>query len=214
LIFVELAPYFPGFIAAYLILLVGSLSPGPSVALLIGIATSQGRPPALVATLGIALGSMTLNILTILGVGLVLSQAAWAMTALRVIGVAYLLYLAYGAFRKVLTRPPDLKVAASENQTWLNHLLTGYLLQITNPKAVAFWLAISSVGAVEGAPVDVIALFLVGGFLISFICHGAWAVALSVTPVRRVYVAGRRGIEAVLGGFFVFAAFKIATSES
>ena len=179
----ELAPYFPGFIAAYLILLVGSLSPGPSVALLIGIATSQGRPPALMATLGIAIGSMTLNISTILGVGLILSQAAWAMTVLRVIGSVYLLYLAYGAFRKVFTPSPDLFVATSDNKTWLNHLITGYLLQITNPKAVAFWLAISSVRAVEGATAGVIALFLAGGFLISFICHGIWAVALSVTSV-------------------------------
>ena len=214
MILAELVPYLPGFIAAYLILIMGSLSPGPSVALLIGVATSQGRPPALMATLGIALGSMTLNILTILGVGLILSQAAWAMTALKVIGVAYLLYLAYGAFSKVITRPAEFKVAATDNQTWLSHLVTGYLLQITNPKAVAFWLAISAVGAVEGAPAGVIVLFLVGGFLISFICHGAWAVALSVAKVRAIYVAGRRGIEAVLGGFFVFAAFKIATSES
>ena len=179
MILADLASYIPGFMAAYLILLVGSLSPGLSVALLIGVATSQGRPSALVATLGIALGSMTLNILTILGVGLILSQVAWAMTALKVIGVAYLLYLAYGAFSKVITRPPDLKVAVTDNQTWMSHLVTGYLLQITNPKAVAFWLAISSVGAVEGASTGVIALFLAGGFAISFICHGAWAVALS-----------------------------------
>ena len=68
-------------------------------------------------------------------------------------------------------------------------------------------------GAVEGAPAGVIALFLAGGFLISFICHGAWAVVLSVAKVREIYVAGRRGIEAILGGFFVIAAFKIATSE-
>ena len=69
----ELITFLPGFIAAYSILLVGALSPGPSVAMLIGIATSEGRAPALLAAPGIALGSVTINILTILGVGLVLS---------------------------------------------------------------------------------------------------------------------------------------------
>lgn len=210
----EISPYLSGFIAAYMILLVGSLSPGSSVALLIGIATSQGRTPALAATLGIAFGSMSLNILTILGVGLILSQAAWAMTILKVVGAAYLLYLAYGAFSKVASGPPPLSVVSSDHRTGLKHLTSGYLLQVTNPKAIAFWLAISAVGAVEGAPAGVIGLFLLGGFLISFVCHGAWAVALSVASVREVYVAGRRGIEAVLGGFFVFAAFKIAVSEN
>lgn len=94
----EFAIYLPGFIAAYSILLVGASSSGPSVAMLIGIATSEGRTPALMATLGIAFGSVTINILTMLGIGLLLSQVAWGMSALRIIGAAYLLWLAYGAF--------------------------------------------------------------------------------------------------------------------
>jgi ABC-type dipeptide/oligopeptide/nickel transport system permease component len=97
-------------IAAYAILLVGAASPGPAVAMLVGIATEQGRGPSLMAAFGIAVGSMTLNILTLLGVGLLLSQAAWAMSALRVLGAAYLVYLAYGALRKAL-RPPALNPA-------------------------------------------------------------------------------------------------------
>ena len=159
--------YFPGFIAAYLVLLVGASSPGPSVAMLIGIATSEGRAPAMFATLGIAFGSVTLNILTLLGVGLILSQMAWGMSALRIIGAAYLL-----------------------------------------------WLAIASIGATDGGGFGVIALFVTGAFLISFTCHGAWAVALSTSPIRVAYAKARRFIEAGLGVFFAFAAYKIVTSEN
>ncbi len=202
-----------GFIAAYLILFVGSSSPGPSVALLISIATGEGRAPALIATLGIALGSATLNVLTILGVGLLVSKAAWAMSALRIIGAAYLLYLAYGAFTKSIN-PPAFETTTAAHGSRSKHFISGYLLQITNPKAIAFWLAISAVGAVEGASLSIIALFIAGGFVISFSCHAAWAVALSVKKVRRVYSASRRWIEAALGGFFVYAAFKIATSDN
>ena len=50
----DLGIYLPGIIAAYSILVVGASSPGPSVAMLIGLATGHGRRPALVATLGIA----------------------------------------------------------------------------------------------------------------------------------------------------------------
>jgi len=42
----EITPYLPGIVAAYAILLVAASSPGPAVALLIGIATEQGRAPA------------------------------------------------------------------------------------------------------------------------------------------------------------------------
>ena len=208
----DLTPFLPGFIAAYAILLVGALSPGPSVAMLIGIATSQGRAPAMVATLGIATGSLTINLLTILGVGLILSQVAWAMSALRLIGAAYLLYLAYGAFRRALN-PPELQPVSGRSGSYKKQFATGYLLQVTNPKAIAFWLAIASVGAVDGAGLGVIVAFVAGAFAISFICHGAWAVALSVSPVRRAYAAGRRWVESGLGIFFVFAAYKLASSR-
>lgn len=209
----ELVIYLPGFIAAYSILLVGASSPGPSVAMLIGISTSEGRTPALIATLGIALGSVTINILTILGIGLVLSQMAWGMSALRIIGAGYLLWLACSAFKKALN-PPSIQVVSTPRRPPLKHFLAGYLLQVTNPKAIAFWLAIASVGAVDGAGIAVIAGFVFGGFLISFGCHGAWAVALSVSPIRAAYARARRYIEAGLGLFFSFAAYKLATSES
>ncbi|MEO3413455.1 LysE family translocator [Roseovarius sp. CAU 1744] len=209
---VDLAPFLPGFVAAYAILLVGASSPGPSVAMLIGVATSQGRAPAMMATLGIATGSLTINLLTMLGVGLILSQAAWAMSALRLVGAAYLLYLAYGAFRKALN-PPVLQPATARQRSGLHQFATGYLLQVTNPKAIAFWLAIASIGAVKGAGPGVIALFVAGAFLISFICHGLWALALSAQAVRQAYAAGRRWIETGLGAFFTFAAIKLAVDR-
>ena len=208
----DIHPYLPGFLAAYSILLVGALSPGPSVAMLIAIATRQGRIPALAATTGIAIGSVTINVLTLLGVGLVLSQAAWAMSLLRIIGAAYLLYLAYKAFNQAMS-PTELLPVTAQRKNLGNHFLSGYLLQITNPKAIAFWLAIASIGAVEGANIGIIALFVIGAFVISFTCHGAWAVALSVSSVRASYIKWKRWIEIALGGFFSLAAYKLFTAE-
>ncbi|MFT5112034.1 MAG: threonine/homoserine/homoserine lactone efflux protein [Parasphingorhabdus sp.] len=212
LLLIDIAQYLPGVIAAYTILFVGASSPGPSVAMLIGIATEQGRTPALVATLGIAFGSVTVNILTLLGVGLIVSQAAWAMSLLLIIGGIYLLYLAYGAFKKSV-HPPELQPMSSVYRLPVKHFIKGYLLQVTNPKTISFWLAIASVGAVDGASAEVIVLFAAGGFLISFTCHGAWALALSIGHVRSAYFAKRRWIEATLGCFLTFFAFKLVSSE-
>jgi len=208
----ELAPYLPGFMAAYAILLVGASSPGPSVALLIGLATEQGRAPAIMATLGIATASITLNTLTLLGVGLLVSQAAWAMTALRIIGSLYLLYLAYGAFRKAVN-PPMLRPMSADRKPMWRQFLAGYLLQVSNPKAIAFWLVIAAVVAVNGVPVGVIVIFVLGAAVMSVVCHGAWAVTMSTAPVRALYARGRRWIEASLGVLFVAFAWKLATSE-
>lgn len=210
----DFVTHLPGFLAAYAILVVAASSPGPAVAMLLGIGTTQGRGAALMATFGIASGGIILNLGTLLGVGLLLSQAAWAMTALRLIGAAYLLWLAYGAFSKAV-HPPDLRPAGLDApRSAMRLFLLGFGLQVTNPKAIVFWLAIASIGATAGGGADVIAAFVLGAFAISFGCHGAWAILLSSRPIRTAYAAGRRWIEAALGGFFAFAAYKLATSDS
>ncbi|MEL6648533.1 MAG: LysE family translocator [Pseudomonadota bacterium] len=205
----DLPLYLPGILTAYSILLVGASSPGPAVAMLLGISTTQGRTQSLIASLGIATGSMTINVLTMLGIGLLLSEAAWAMTALRIIGASYLIWLAWSAFRKAID-PPSVQVAQVTPKSASVLFWQGYLLQVTNPKAIAFWLAIASVGAVIGAGPTIVTLFIIGAFLISFAAHGAWSIMLSTRPFRAAYARARRWIEAALGAFFVVAAYKIA----
>ena len=210
---IDFAPHIPGFIAAFSILIVAASSPGPAVAMLLGIATNQGRAPALVASAGIATGSILINVMTLLGVGLLLSHAAWAMTGLRLIGGAYLLWLAYRAFQKSLN-PPAIQRSAVATKSSVKHFGAGFLLQVTNPKAIVFWLAIASVGATEGGGPVVVLLFVFGAFCISFACHGGWAIVLSSSPIRTAYSKSRRWIEAMLGAFFTFAAFNLGTAES
>ena len=208
----SLLPFLPKFLAAYAILVVAASSPGPAVALLLGVASGRGRRAALVVTTGIAAGSVTINLLTLLGLGLLLSQVAWAMTAMRLIGAGYLAWLAVGAFRKALNPPP--LMAARDLPASTGRLLAmGYLLQVTNPKAIVFWLAIASVGATHGGGAGIVALFVAGAFAISFLCHAAWALLLSSGPVRAGYARARRWVEGTLGVFFAFAAWKIATAR-
>lgn len=208
----DLVSALPGFLPAYAILVMAASSPGPAVAMLLGIGTTQGRAAALTATVGIALGSVTLNLLTLVGVGLVLSQIAWAMTLIRFIGAAYLAWLAWGAFRKAVS-PPAVTVAQVAPAPALKHFIAGYALQVTNPKAIVFWLAIASLATTQGAGPQVITAFVVGAFMISLGCHGAWALLLSAKPIRRAYARARRWIEVGLGTFFAFAAFKLATQR-
>ena len=209
----DLIPFLPGFAAAYAILLVAASSPGPAVATLLGIGVSRGRGAAMVATAGIATGSILLNLATMAGVSLLLTQAAWAMSLLRLLGSAYLAWLAIGAFRRAIN-PPAVAAGAAPAGSRFRLFSVGFLLQVTNPKAVAFWLAIAAVGATEGGGASVVGLFVLGAFLISFACHGAWALLLSSTPFRVAYGRARRGIEAALGVLFMGFALRMATERS
>ncbi|CUH75399.1 LysE family translocator [Tropicibacter naphthalenivorans] len=205
--------YLPGVLAAYSIQLVAVLSPGPAVAMLLGVALSRGRASALFASLGVSFGALTIAALTLAGVGLLMQQTAWAVSALRLIGAAYLLWLAYGSFRKA-AHPPTVAPAEMPPLSVTKAFTVGYLMQVTNPKAIVFWIAIASVGATDGAPAPIVALFLLGAFAMSLIGHAAYALALSASPVRALYHRARRGIEATLGTLFTLFAFKLATARS
>lgn len=209
----DLLPFLPGFAAAYAILLVAASSPGPAVAMLLGIGLAQGRGPALVAAAGIATGSVVLNLGTMAGIGLILAEAAWAMTAIRLVGAGYLAWLAWGAFRKAAAgAPPPRAADVAPARAW-QHFAAGMALQVTNPKAIVFWIAINAVAATAGGGALVIALFVAGAWAISFACHGAWAVLLASGPFRAAYASGRCWIEASLGGLFAFFAWRLATER-
>jgi threonine/homoserine/homoserine lactone efflux protein len=166
----------------------------------------------LVGAAGIACGSVVINITTLLGIGLIVSQMAWFMVVMRLVGAAYLLYLAYGAFKKAV-KPPLITEIHMRPKSLYRIFMAGFVLQVSNPKAIVFWLAIASIGATEGGGNLIVAFFVIGAFLISFFCHAAWALLLSSKPIRAAYQVARRWIEAGLGVFFSFAAYKLATTE-
>ena len=205
--------YLPAILLAYGILVMGGASPGPAVAMLMGISFGQGRHAALTACVGIACGSATVNTLTLMGVGMLLSQVAWAMLALKLIGSGYLAYLAYGAFRKAV-RPPQITIEHRQTLSTTQLFVMGFALQVTNPKAIAFWLAIAALTPTAGAPFWIVGIYVLGAMIVSFLTHGTWALLLSAAPIRAGYQKVRRWIEGALGLFFAFAAFKLATSRT
>ena len=97
--------YLPQLMLAWSIQAVGILSPGPSVALILGVATSRGRLPSLVTAFGVACGSIVLSVATIIGLTAILAQVAELMTVLRWVGAAYLAWLAFRAFRNAASAP-------------------------------------------------------------------------------------------------------------
>ena len=210
----DLLAYLPRIMTAYAILIVAVASPGPAVALLLGLSLSQGRTSALAASLGIAVGAALLALATTRGLGLVMEQVAWLSTLIRMAGIGYLLWLAVKAFRRA-AQPPVVGIATVRGQSRPSRaFLTGLMMQLTNPKAIVFWLAIATVDATRGAPVPVVALFLIGAFLISLTGHAAYALLLSSRPFRLAYDRARRSVEMMIGGFLTYAAFRLAIERN
>ncbi len=203
--------WLPNLLIAWGVQLTGVLSPGPGVALILSVATLHGRGPALRACLGIGGAALILATATMLGLAAIWAQAAFVMTAIKLFGAAYLCWLAYGAFRRAISPPPAPSAASSIRPG--RDIALGFAMQMSNPKAIAYWIATIALSGIALAPAPVIAFYLLTAFAISFGGHGAWAVALSSQIFRRLYATARRWIEAALGAFFAYAAFRLASED-
>src|SRR6185295_10726604 len=78
---------------------IGAVSPGPSFVLVVRTAIARSRRDGLAAALGMGIGGVTFAALALLGLNAVLAQASWAAVGLKLLGAAYLLYLAVMLWR-------------------------------------------------------------------------------------------------------------------
>ncbi len=187
---------------------VGFVSIGPNILAIMGTSMARGRRHGMALAVGIGIGSGLWAVLTVAGLTALVAAYAGAVTVLKLLGAAYLLWLAYKAFRSAAT--PDgsaaTAVASGDNLFW-----RGLLIQMTNPKAALHWVAIVSIGLGANAPLWVGLALIASTTILSVVGHLAYAVTFSTEPVIAFYRRARRWIDGALGVFFSLAALKLIT---
>ncbi|MBA5687136.1 LysE family translocator [Rugamonas apoptosis] len=115
------------------------LTPGPGVVMTLTNTLRYGLRRALGGILGIAAGALVVAGLSATGLGILLSTSATAFTAMKLLGAAYLLYLGIR-----LWRSPAFHFTAREsgNARFARFFAEGLSLQLTNPKAIFFFLSV------------------------------------------------------------------------
>ncbi|MEJ6393770.1 LysE family transporter [Gymnodinialimonas sp. 2305UL16-5] len=205
----ELAAYLPGLLAAWGLQIASGLTPGPVVAAILTYAASGDRRGANAVALGTATAAFVLAALTALGLASAIATFGWSMQIGRWLGVVVLLWLAWRAFHRTAHPRQDLGAQGLGRHPYL----TGLTLGASSPKALAYWAAMAAIAFTSVPPVEIILIFAVGAFAASAVIHRLWAAMLVSAPVQAAYASARRWIDATLGVFFTFAAFKLATSR-
>ena len=163
-------------------------SPGPAVLAVISTAMARGLAAAMALTLGLTVALGLWGVLAALGFGAVLAAAPMALTAMKVLGGAYLLWLAWCAGRAALSREAEAVSAPASG------FRAGLLLNLSNPKAVLAWSATIAVGAPPDAPMAAVALVPLC-LAATVAIYAAYAAVFSLPAMRRGYRAARRWIE-------------------
>ena len=191
--------------------IVGAASPGPSNMRIMSVAMHQGRRPALMLAAGVISGSFFWGSMAATGVSAVIVQYAEALIVLKVIGGAYLLFLASKACRSALTsneRFANELSSAPKASGWKLYQ-RGLLMHLTNPKAILSWIATMTLGLGPGATTSTVAIILAGCAVLSVTIFGGYAVVFSTAPMVRAYQKARRWIEGALAMVFAGAGLRL-----
>jgi threonine/homoserine/homoserine lactone efflux protein len=188
-------------------------SPGTGVLYTLAVALTQGARASIAAAFGCTLGIVPHMTAAMLGLAAVLHTSALAFAALKWCGVAYLLYMAWQALRETgaLALPARREARPGSGRV----IVTGFLINILNPKLSIFFLAFlpQFIAADEGSPlarmVELSGAFMAMTFAV-FVLYGLFAAAVrdriisrpkAMAWLRRSFAAGF----AALGAKLAFA---------
>lgn len=116
-----------------------SLAPGPDNIFVLTQSALYGRKSGIIITLGLCSGLIVHTTAVALGVAAIFMVSTVAFTALKLIGAAYLLYLAWQALKA--SAQPLSSVSATAIPGHLALYRRGIVMNLSNPKVAIFFLA-------------------------------------------------------------------------
>jgi RhtB (resistance to homoserine/threonine) family protein len=199
------------FLAAGILL---NLTPGPDTAYILGRSIAQGRAAGIASAFGIATGSIFHTCAAALGLSAILATSAWAFSAIKLVGGAYLIFL---GIKMLLQRQHRLNLPSNfRRSTAYAAFRQGILTNVLNPKVALFFLAFLPQFIDPGSSAKVPAFLTLG---LTFVTTGTiWCLILAwFASALGERLRGNPTIAELLnravGSLFVFLGARLATTR-
>lgn len=132
---VELSNLYMFIVASFLL----CLAPGPDNIYVLTQGMTKSKKAAIITTLGLCSGLIIHTSAAAFGISVIFKTSEIAFNMVKYAGVAYLLYIAYQAFKH---RNEALNLNSTESKKDLKQLyVKGFIMNILNPKVSIFFLA-------------------------------------------------------------------------
>lgn len=193
-----------------------NIMPGPDSLLIMTRSATQGWRAGCTAALGIGTGTLVHIFAAALGLSAVLSTSATAFTVVKLVGAAYILYMAFGLLRS-RRQDGDATPLALPALPYRKIFAQGFLTNVLNPKVAIFFLAFVPQFIQADAPNKALAFIVLGCI---FNVNGMlWCGALALTTAKasariKLSPAASLWLKRVTGGLFVGLGVKLALSKS
>jgi threonine/homoserine/homoserine lactone efflux protein len=200
------------------------VSPGPSALLCVSHGVSHGVRRTLGTVLGGITASMTLMLLSALGLGAVIAASDTLFHAIKWAGAAYLVYLGISTWRsrpQAAPAPPaaqsaEVAVPATSlpSATWGQLYRKGFLVGIGNPKDLLFFSALFPQFMNPAEPVaGQLAILAVTWMVLDGSIMSAYAVGGAKVAARLGRSGPGRWFHRVTGGAFIAAGGLLAATN-
>ena len=190
-----------------------ALAPGPDNLFVLTQSAIKGRVAGLMVTLGLCTGLIVHTSLVALGVAAVFQTSETAFTALKLVGAAYLAFLAWKALRAP-AEPLGLANAAPLDLRRM--YLRGIFMNLTNPKVAIVFLAFLPQFADPARGSIAAQMFVLGGVFIlcAWVVFSLIAVAAdTLSAWMRRSARGQVILNRVAGVVFLGLAAKLALAQ-
>ena len=189
------------------ICLMGAMTPGASLAVVLRQSLYQGRAAGVMTSISHAVGIGVYATASLLGLGLLIVKSPILFVAIKWLGAAYLVWMAINAWRFAGQSKVNLE---STSQQLGNPIKQGLAISLLNPKVILFFLALFSQVAGDQLDLQTKALYASTAVVID----GAWytLVALIATrpAIRNRLVNGSLWLDRALASLLILVAARIA----
>lgn len=194
------------FVSVFAIFIPALMLPGPDFIAVVRSSMARGTRAGLLTTLGVTLGLGLYAALSLLGLSAILVQYQWLAWAVRICGG---LYLAWLGIRLLFTRPSTIEIDADSSARSGNPLAFGFLVTLTNPKAIVLFTSVFATAVTDTMP-----LWVMGAMIALVMASAAtWytvvTLFMSSRPVIRRFENAQHWIERAAGVCFIAIGGKI-----
>ena len=203
--------FWHGFTVITVVHLLAAASPGPDFAFVTRQSLVHGRRAGLLASAGIALGLAIHIVYSAAGLAAVIAHSVHWMTAIKLLGGAYLLYLGIKGLRANAGAPDPGQARDLPASAW-RQVLGGFLCNAFNPKAPIYFLALFTVVLSPGLPLPTLLAYGAWIMLLQWLWFSLVATVFAHRAVRDRLFAVRHWIDRAFGVAMVALGVRVLVS--
>ena len=187
------------FTQVFIVCLLGAMSPGPSMAVVINNAIFKGRSNGILTSIGHGIGIAIYASFAVLGLGLIINTNIFIFNSLKILSIAFLIFIGV----KSILNKEKINLEKQNTKEKAVSFLQGLSISILNPKILVWFVAIYS----QFMSVNNELIFNIYLVSIAGIIDGCWYIiltlAVTTSSALNFFQTKIKLIQKIQGVFFI-----------